>query len=81
MYVGTPVNITKSLSRINEISTTEEIYLDLILYDDIVSFNAMIHCGNLLFGVIVVPSAPFRYQLRGYDSKGNNFTETRETRL
>ena len=38
----------------------------------------MSHCGNLLAGVIIVPSEPFRYQLRGYDSKGNSFTETRE---
>ena len=69
-----------SSSRINEISTGE-IYLDLLLHDEIVSCNAMTHCGNLLAGVIIVPSVPFRYQLRGYDSKGNSFTETRETRL
>ena len=81
MYVGTPVKVIISSSRIKEISTTEGIYLDLLLHDDIVSSNAMIHCGNLLSGVIIVPSAPFRYQLRGYDSKGNSFTETREIRL
>ena len=41
----------------------------------------MSHCGNLLAGVIIVPSESFRYQLRGYDSKGNAFTETREIKL
>ena len=46
------------------------------------SSNALSHCGGLLAGVIIVPSKPFRYQLnRGYDSKGNGFTETKEARL
>ena len=66
VYVGTPIKVIISsskineisTSKINEISTTEEIYkemyLYLLLHDDIVSSNAMIHCGNLLSGVIIV---------------------------
>ena len=79
--VGTPVKVLISSSsyRINEIST-EGIYLDLLLHDGIISFP-MVHCSSLLSGVIIVPSVPFRYQLRGYDSKGNGFVETKKTKL
>ena len=80
MYVGTPVNVLISSSKINEIST-EGVYLDLLMHDGIVSSNPIIHCGKLFTGVIVVPNAPFSYQLRGYDSKGNGFVETREIKL
>ena len=38
------------------------------------------HCGSLLSGVIVVPNVPFHYQLKGFDSKGNGFEETRVTK-
>ena len=49
--------------------------------DGVVSCNAMSYCGSLLSGVIIVPSEPFRYQLRGFDSKGNSFTKTKKVRL
>ena len=80
MYVGTPVSVLISSSKINEIST-EGVYLDLLMHDGIVSSNPIIHCGELFSGVIVVPNAPFSYQLRGYDFKGNGFVETREIKL
>ena len=77
LLLGTPVKVLISSSRISEIST-EGIFLDLLLHEEIVSRNALSHCGNLLAGVIIVPSEPFHYQLRVYDSKGNSLTETRE---
>ena len=77
---GTPVKVIISSSKIDEIST-EGVFLDLVMRDGVVSCNAMSHCGSLLSGVIIVPSEPFRYQLRGFDSKGNSFTETEEVRL
>ena len=69
-----------SSSKINEIST-ERIYLNLLLRDGVVSSTALMHCGSLLSGVIVVPNEPFRYQLEGFDSEGNGFEVTRETIL
>ena len=48
--------------------------------DGVVSSNALIHCGSQS-GVIVVPNEPFRYQLKGFDSEGNDFEETREVKL
>ena len=80
ILIGTPVNVLISSSKINEIST-EGIHLNLLLRDGIVSSNALIHCGTLLSGVIVVPNEPFRYQLKGFDSEGNAFEETREIKL
>ena len=80
ILIGTPVNVLISSSKINEIST-EGIHLNLLLHDGIVSSNALIHCGTLLSGVIVVPNEPFRYQLKGFDSEGNGFEETREIKL
>ena len=77
---GTPVKVLIISSKIDEIST-EGVSLDLLLRDEIVSCNALSHCGSLLAGVIIVPRESFRYQLRGYDSKGNSFTETKEARL
>ena len=77
---GTPVKVLISSSRINEIST-EGLYLNLLLNDGTVSSNALMHCGSLLSGIIVVPNVPFRYQLKGFDSKGNGFEETRDTEL
>jgi len=41
----------------------------------------MMRCRNLLSEVIIVPSEPFQYQLRGYDSDGNSFVKTKEFRL
>ena len=61
--------------------STEGIYLNLLLKDGVVSSNALTHCGSLLSGVIVVPNEPFRYQLKGFDSEGNDFEETREVKL
>ena len=80
MYVGIPVKVLVSSSKIYEIST-KAIFLDLLSHDGIISRNAMSHCGSLLTGIITVPCEPFRYQLRGYDSKGNNFTEIKEIKL
>ena len=80
MYIGTSVKVLVSSSKIYEIST-KGIFLDLLSHDGIISRNAMSHCGSLLTGMITVPCEPFRYQLRGSDSRGNNFTETREIKL
>ena len=44
----------------------------------IVATNALSHCGSLFAGVIIVPNAPFRYQLQGYDADGNTFTRTKD---
>ena len=60
ILVGTPVHVLISSSKINEIST-EGIYLNLLLKDGVVSSNALMHCGSLLSGVIVVSNEPFRY--------------------
>lgn len=38
-------------------------------------------CGNLLAGMIVIPNVPFQYQLTGYDTSGNWFTQTKDTVL
>ena len=38
-------------------------------------------CGNLMAGMIVIPNVPFQYQLTGYDTKGNQFSKTKDTVL
>ncbi|XP_065886855.1 uncharacterized protein [Dysidea avara] len=74
---GTPVRLLISSSRIDDIST-DEVFLNLVLADGAVSSNALTRCDGLLTGVIIVPNAPFRYQLEGYDTDGNRFTRTRD---
>jgi len=71
------VRILVSSSRIDDISAND-IFLNLVLTNGIVSSNALTQCGGLLTGVIIIPNAPFRYQLEGYDSDGNSFSRTRD---
>jgi len=72
------VEVIISSSRINDISTTNEVFLNLVLINGIVSSNVLTRCGGLLTGIIIIPNAPFRYQLEGYDADGNRFTRTRD---
>lgn len=78
MCVGTSVKIIIFSSRIGDISFTKEVILNLLSNDKIVSANAIMRCGNLLAGMIVIPNVPFQYQLTGYDTKGNHFSKTKD---
>ena len=79
--VGTSVKIIIFSSRINEVSFTDKVILNLLSGDRMISSNAMMRCGNLLAGMIVIPNVPFRYQLTGYDTKGNYFSKTKDAEL
>jgi len=67
-------------SKIANISTTNNIFLNLVLADGRVFVNLLIHCGTSLTGEITFPAVEFEYQLEGSDSEGNKFKTNSETK-
>ena len=71
--LGDTVGVLVTSSKIANISTDEDIFLNLVLTDGRVFSNALTHCGSLLTGMITIPNTTFQFQLEGSDSEGNEF--------
>jgi len=71
--LGISADVVITSSKIANISSEDNIFLNFVLADGRVFANLLVHCGSLLSGEVTVPSINFEYQLEGFDTEGNKF--------
>ncbi|XP_065907794.1 cell adhesion molecule DSCAM-like isoform X2 [Dysidea avara] len=77
---GALVDVVITSSKIANISSENDIFLNLVLADGRVFSNLLLHCGSLLSGEVTIPSISFEYQLVGFDSKRIKFKTNADTK-
>ena len=71
--LGSTTRVTITSSRISDISSEADTFLNIVLSNGTVFSYSMIHCGSLLSGMITIPNASFEFQLEGFDIEANKF--------
>ena len=73
--VGDRSIFTASTSKLSQISLNDTLYLDFVDNDrNILEYTEITECEGILFGSVILPSTPLKYQLSGYDIEGNIFS-------